>query len=108
MKYYKDEEGAIYAYELDGSQDSFIPANLKRMTKREVASHFSNKDGEASKVLAKFWRDQELARADLELNKVLDGMGTGTEQEWRDYRCKLRNWPDSKSFPKTKPQSPDA
>ena len=45
------------------------------------------------------WRDAELARADIELNKVQDGRGTGLVSDWRDYRNVLRDWPEHESFP---------
>lgn len=45
------------------------------------------------------WRDQELAKADIELNKVQDGRGTGLVSDWRDYRNGLRDWPEHESFP---------
>lgn len=108
MKYYKSEEGLVHAYELDGSQDAFIPAGLKKMTKREVEKHFKTiKDLEVVGQ-ARAWRTNELARSDIELSKVLDGMGVGTEKDWRDYRCALRSWPESPTFPEIKPIAPDA
>ena len=45
------------------------------------------------------WRDAELAKADIELNKVQDGRGTGLVSDWRDYRNALRDWPEHESFP---------
>jgi len=45
------------------------------------------------------WRDQELAKADVELNKVQDGRGTGLVSDWRDYRNELRDWPAHPEFP---------
>ena len=56
------------------------------------------------------WRNGELDRADIELNKVQDGMGTGTVAQWREYRCALRNWPEHESFPDSsfRPTAPDA
>jgi len=45
------------------------------------------------------WRDQELAKSDIELNKVQDGRGTGLVSDWRDYRNELRDWPEHESFP---------
>lgn len=35
MKYYKDENNQIYAYESDGSQDEFIPNHLVKITDAE-------------------------------------------------------------------------
>lgn len=45
------------------------------------------------------WRNDELARADIELLKVQDGIGTGNVQDWRDYRNALRDWPEHPEFP---------
>lgn len=47
------------------------------------------------------WRDIELSRADIELNKVQDGVGVGTVSAWRAYRCGLRDWPTHDKFPNT-------
>lgn len=57
----------------------------------------------------RLWRNIELSRADIELNKVQDGVGTGTVTVWRQYRVDLRNWPESPLFPdsKCRPASPD-
>lgn len=56
------------------------------------------------------WRNAELERADIELNKVQDGMGTTSVASWREYRCALRNWPESEFFPDStkRPIAPDA
>jgi hypothetical protein len=36
MKHYKSPDNAIYAYELDGSQDHLIPADFVLLTQEEV------------------------------------------------------------------------
>lgn len=36
MKHFKDENGAVYAFEANGSQDAFIPANLVPITDAEA------------------------------------------------------------------------
>ena len=36
MKHYKDENGQVYAFESDGSQDDFIPPSLTRITEAEA------------------------------------------------------------------------
>lgn len=57
----------------------------------------------------KSWRNAELARADIQLMKVQDGMtGLGTQKAWREYRIALRDWPASESFPNVRPVAPDA
>ena len=59
--------------------------------------------------LEKSWRNSELVRADVELNKVQDGVGVGTVTAWRAYRCELRDWPDHANFPDSasRPLAPD-
>lgn len=54
---------------------------------------------EQASVRERLWRDYELARADVELNKVQDGVGVGTVGAWREYRCALRDWPVHDKFP---------
>lgn len=58
----------------------------------------------------KSWRDLELSRADIELNKVQDGVGIGTVAQWRSYRTALRDWPKHDRFPQEdfRPVAPDA
>lgn len=41
MKYFKDTNNQVYAYEADGSQDAFIPTNLVAMTPEEVQAHLT-------------------------------------------------------------------
>lgn len=57
----------------------------------------------------RIWRNLELQRADIELNKVQDGEGVGSVQSWRDYRKQLRAWPQDKNFPLSseRPKAPD-
>ena len=54
------------------------------------------------------WRNKELARADIELNKAQDG-GGGVVSDWRDYRNALRNMPEHSDFPSNiaRPIAPD-
>lgn len=58
---------------------------------------------------ARAWRNAELNRADVILNRIQDGeTGLGTQKVWRAYRVALRNWPDTESFPNEAPVAPDA
>lgn len=38
MKYYKDANNEVYAFEDDGSQDAFIPENLVKITEKQANS----------------------------------------------------------------------
>ncbi len=57
------------------------------------------------------WRDVELARADIELNKVQDAdpSSKGSVSDWRSYRKALRQLPENQSFPNisARPLAPD-
>lgn len=61
---------------------------------------------------ARAWRDSELRRADIEINKIQDSSSTkGSKKlcDWRKYRCNLRDWPASAGFPldTSRPNPPD-
>lgn len=62
-------------------------------------------------VNEKLWRNFELKRSDIELNKVQDSdpKSTGSVSDWRNYRKALRAWPESVNFPNKdlRPISPD-
>jgi hypothetical protein len=73
-----------------------------------VVALASPKTSEQLQTEARAWRNAELYRADIELNKVQDGDGVGTVTAWRAYRSALRKWPESETFPETKPSPPDA
>ena len=106
MKYYKDvKTEEIFAFEMNGSQDQFITKDMI-----SVAPPVSSLDME--KLLERGWRNKELVRSDIELNKVqdTDPQAKGTVSQWREYRKALRAWPENKDFPNKgkRPVSPDA
>lgn len=59
---------------------------------------YSAQTGEQLEAVERIWRDTELRRAGIELNKVQDGMGVGSVSAWREYRCALRNLPQHELF----------
>lgn len=63
--------------------------------------YWENKD-------ARIWRNSELSRADVIINKIEDFEIEGDSKPWRQYRATLRNWPATEDFPATKPTAPDA
>lgn len=64
MKYFKNQQGEVFAYEADGSQDEFIPEALVQMTQEEVDLHRSPKLF-APRVVSKFQGRAALAQAGL-------------------------------------------
>lgn len=112
MKHYKSESGEVFAFELDGSQDEYIPEGAKKMTAKQVEAHINPLPTiEQLKAAERSWRDIELSRADVQLNKLQDGANVpGTVGDWRKYRQALRDWPDAEAFPSVdmRPVAPDA
>ena len=112
MNYYKDESGTVYAYDDQQVEDGFVREGLVAMIPAEVEEHKNPKlTLEQASILERHWRDNELNRADIHLNKVQDGMsGFGSVGPWRLYRVDLRNWPENPEFPKieNRPVAPDA
>lgn len=92
--------------------DADHPApEMRPLTAEEMEAHLNPvPTPEQLSSIERAWRDGELDRADIELNKVQDGMGTGTVGAWREYRCALRGWPESEFFPDStkRPVAPDA
>ena len=57
---------------------------------------------------ARLWRDNELTRADRQVEIAIDDEDEVREKAWRKYRSALRKWPEHKNFPseKSKPKAP--
>lgn len=111
MIYFKNANDEVFAYETQIEREQFGGVDLVEMTPEETESHLNpTPTPEELASIERVWRDGELDRADVELNKVQDGMGTGTVAVWREYRCALRNWPESEFFPDStkRPVAPDA
>lgn len=56
------------------------------------------------------WRDSELSRADVIVNKIEDYEIEADVRVWRQYRVALRKWPEQPGFPnpEARPKAPDA
>lgn len=65
---------------------------------------------ERDQTLARYWRNDELLRVDVVINKIEDFEIEGDSKVWRKYRVALRNWPQAEGFPsdESKPVAPDA
>jgi len=95
----KDESNSDYSGYLFWVECGGVPE--PEVSLEELASNAS--------VEARLARDAELARADIQLLKVQDGMtGLGTQKAWREYRNALRDWPSTENFPEVMPVAPDA
>lgn len=108
MNYYKTPTGEVYAYDDEQVAMGYPLDPMLPMTGDEVKAHLNiepDYEGES-----RAWRDAELVRADIQLNKLQDGGRVqGTVGEWRKYRQALRDWPDAEAFPSSdgRPVAPD-
>lgn len=124
MKYFIYYHKVKKGFVLDSDTDQTVG-----LTKEEYTSLLSEQSSgkeivnENGNIIAKFvgkdldniersWRNGELQRADVELNKVQDSdpKAVGSVSDWRVYRKALRAWPEHKDFPNKefRPISPDA
>ena len=102
----RDKSGKIYGWR----SPLEIPAEHTELTSAEIESVLNGVAAQVTAEEERGWRDSELVRADIELLKVQDGVGTGTVAAWRSYRIQLRDWPTSPDFPDAtkRPVAPDA
>lgn len=102
IKHYIDASGMIHGFDTENeySVEQMAKPEFRELTSTEVSTLVYGAD-------ERQWRNAELLRADVELNKVQDG-GTGTVTAWREYRNALRDWPESPDFPnvEARPVSP--
>lgn len=96
MKYYKSEDGPVYAYASDGSQDAWIKPGLVPMTQQEVDDFMaamaaqppavvSRAQGKAALIQAGLW-DQVLAYVESiadPTEKALADVALNDTTEWR-------------------------
>jgi hypothetical protein len=112
MKYYKDKNNIVFAYETEEDRNKFGSPALVEMSAEEVVQHTAKPKVDTAKIQERLWRDGELTRADIELYKVQDSdpKAVGTVAGWREYRKALRSWPNSQDFPdiSKRPVAPDA
>lgn len=98
MKYYKDENNMIYAYDAYGSQDSFIKEGLVLITRSEAMAILNppptheelSAAAELKKTNLRIQADSEI---DWRQDAVDAGIATGEETaalaEWKKYRVLL-------------------
>lgn len=110
--FYKDNDGNVFEFDKTQVDSGVVGKDLKIMTTAESEAHLNPKPTEQDlAVIERFWRDTELLRADIELNKIQDSdpNATGTVTLWREYRKNLRALPQQPSFPvaSARPIAPD-
>ena len=91
---YAPKHNRLYAIALEevaAGEAEIIPFDRVAAAKKEAEND------------ARGWRDSELAKADIEINKL--GDEGGNSSDYRAYRIALRKWPATAQFPSgTKPE----
>ena len=99
MKYYKDENNQIFAFESDGSQDAFIPSGLVPITEAEAdALRYPEPSLEEKASTIRQQRDAMLSATDYRI--MPDYPISDTDRDaLRAYRQALRDIPEQPGFP---------
>lgn len=105
MKYFKNSDGQVYAYEADGSQDDWILPGLVPMTDEEVDLHLNPPPTDeqirfAAVAVEESWQKAELvaisnqlmAIEEAEAGEDVPDLLPGTRAQWLSYRTKIRAW----------------
>lgn len=112
MKYYRDPvTSEVFAFEADGSQDTFIGNDLVLMSEEDVEVHLNPppaaKSREQIEAAERVWRDaavtdvlwlRERHRDEQDLLRTT----TLTQMQFAEllnYLQALRDWPQSEAFP---------
>lgn len=98
----KCKAGLVPKYNFDTNKWEKVKEELTVVDNKGVVSLISPDEA------ARKWRNDELFRADIVINKIEDFEIEGDSKPWRQYRVALRNWPSTEDFPVTKPKAPDA
>ncbi|WP_272662324.1 tail fiber assembly protein [Providencia sp. PROV111] len=95
MKYYKDKNNEVYAYESDGSQDAFITDDLALIAEQEALAITNPPPSKEQLIAEAEYQKQallnEATAAIAPLQDAVDlGIATDEEREqlreWREYR----------------------
>ena len=99
MKYFKNDDGQIYAYENDIPAD-LIADGLSAMSDGEVEEFFARQAADVAKGQEELWVSTEIASVaeQLLLHDDDDDMAVATPEAWKDYRKALRRWVEGAEF----------
>ena len=99
MKYYKDNENNVYAFEADGSQDAFIPSGLAPISEAEAdALRYPAPTLEEKASTIRQQRDALLSATDYRMMPDYP-MSELCRENLKLYRQLLRDIPEQPGFP---------
>lgn len=107
-KLYKDKNGVVFSYANEAEMKKYGPVGLVPLSVEEIKKYFTEDVGlNLIEIQERAWRNKELIEADIEIFKLEDA-GKDSES-WREYRVKLRGYPQSEVFPKlsARPKTPN-
>nr|ELR5199342.1 tail fiber assembly protein [Providencia rettgeri] len=116
MKYYKNRNNEIYAYESDGSQDEFIADDLVLIAEQEALA-ITNPPPSKGQLIAEaeYQKQVLLNEATIAIAPLQDavdlGIATSKEQEqlkkWKNYRVLLNRVDTSIAPDIDRPEKPE-
>ena len=99
MKYYKDENNQVYAFEADGSQDAFIPSGMAPISEAEAdALRYPEPSLEEQASTIRQQRDALLSATDYRMMPDYP-MSELCRENLKLYRQLLRDIPEQPGFP---------
>ena len=99
MKYYKNSENQVYAFEADGSQDAFIPIGMAPISEAEAdALRYPEPAPEEKASAIRQQRDALLLATDYMMMSDYP-MSEPARENLKVYRQALRDIPEQPGFP---------
>lgn len=98
MKYFKDESNNIFAYDSDGSQDSFIKPGLTPISEQEAMA-IANPPPSTEQLAAQARAQRDVLLAESDFSQLPDAPVNSAA--WATYRQALRDVPEQPGFPQT-------
>ena len=105
MKYYKDKDGNVYAYETQAERDQFGAPELVKMTKTEIEAHLNPQPTpEQLADAARAERDRLIESVRWRIERHSDELALGGEpteplEPLLQYAQALRDIPEQPGFP---------
>lgn len=105
-KYFREQDGSVWGFEKDGSQDEFISETMVAMTPAEVELHLNPPPTREHLIeVESLWRAEQMPVALDNVTAIEFGETgiAGTSLQWKSYWLALRKWTtDNPDFPETR------
>lgn len=100
MKYYKNTDGEVFAYESEQERQEWGAPELVEMTPAEVDAHLNPPPVPPTAEEARAQRDALLSACDWVAIRAQE-LNEPVPEAWADYRQALRDVPQQSGFPET-------